>query len=207
MRRDLDVPAESVAAVGEGLLPVQVPVPTIHRRSQLEAPAREPEGVRGRGHEGPAGAHRTGDASDHKLAGHVRASVVSQLDAGRAETDHRVHVGLEEVRPVDHVPAELRVDDRDRLGARLSLEHERAVVVGKSRVDLGERGTEGREVQVRDLELERRVVRVELVGPLEWVQCNGHVDSLAGCGGERPRHPARLSPVMPAPPQCRLSAG
>jgi len=36
VRCDLDVPTDGIAAVGEGHLPVQIPVPTIHRGSQLE---------------------------------------------------------------------------------------------------------------------------------------------------------------------------
>jgi len=86
-----------------------------------------------------------------------------------------MRVCIEEVSAADDVLAELRrLDDRDRLDARLSFERDCVAVGREPGVDVAERGAKRRDLLVSDGDLNRRVVAVKLVPADERLHCCGH---------------------------------
>src|SRR6478672_3237344 len=95
--RQLDLPADGVAAVREGQLPVEAPVATVDRRAQLERGPLAAERIPGRRSIATHRCDGSADTADDEIARDERAAVVAKLDLGRAEHQRRVLVRLEEV--------------------------------------------------------------------------------------------------------------
>ena len=94
---------------------------------ELEGGARDSEWIGDRRRIGPARRYRAGHAADLQLAGDDDASIVAELDARGTEHDQRVGVRLEEVGTVHHVRPEVGIVDRDRIGAGVPDQRDRAV--------------------------------------------------------------------------------